>query len=200
MSRLPIQRGFLQFFPPEIMGSHIGTAPAHSTGRSQAMAFRGAVALPGHLGVELDVRFLGDEQAAELKGWIALYKQWRGHLHQGRVWVGEAQGDVVWQAHGDAATTELLLLAYRTQPSSLRYQPAIPLAMLDPTARYRVTLITPEHVPAEALYQGSSPFFVALREPEGVLLDGAWLVHAGLPLPRSKGETAFIVRLQRLED
>ena len=77
LSRVPIQRGFLQFFPPEIMGAHIGTAPAHSTGRSQSMGFRAAVALPGHLGVELDVRKLDDANRAEITHWIAFYKQWR---------------------------------------------------------------------------------------------------------------------------
>jgi alpha-galactosidase len=30
-----------------------------------------------------------------------------------------------------------------------------------------------------------------------VLLDGAWLAEAGLPLPRALAETAFIVRLRR---
>lgn len=196
LSRVAIQRGFLQFFPPEIMGAHIGTAPAHSTGRSQAMAFRGAVALPGHLGVELDVRRLDDRQAAELKGWIALYKQWRGRLHRGRVWLGEVQDQVVWQAHGDA--DELLLLSYRLQPSSQRYPGRIALAMLDEQARYRVKAVTPDALPAGALYHGSAPFFESLRTPDGVVLDGAWLKHAGLALPRSQAETAFIVHLQRL--
>ena len=32
VTRLHIQPGFLQYMPPEVMGSHIGTAPAHSTG------------------------------------------------------------------------------------------------------------------------------------------------------------------------
>ncbi len=36
LSRLAIQRGCLQFFPPEVMGAHVGTAPAHVTGRSQS--------------------------------------------------------------------------------------------------------------------------------------------------------------------
>jgi alpha-galactosidase len=31
-----------------------------------------------------------------------------------------------------------------------------------------------------------------------VVLDGGWLRHAGLPLPRTQAETAFIVRLTRV--
>ncbi|WGG48243.1 alpha-galactosidase [Rugamonas sp. DEMB1] len=200
MSRVAIQRGFLQFFPPEIMGSHIGTAPAHSTGRSQAMAFRGAVALPGHLGVEFDLRLLEAQQRDELQGWIALYKQWRGLLHGGRVWQGEAGDGVLWQLHGDGDGdgADFLLLCYRCQPSALRYQRPAKLPMLDSGARYALSLVTPAGLPPQALYNGSAPFFEALRQPGQVELDGAWLAEEGLPLPRAMAETAFIVRLQRL--
>jgi alpha-galactosidase len=198
LSRVSIQRGFLQFFPPEIMGAHIGTAPAHSTGRSQAMAFRGAVALPGHLGVELDVRHLDEATRSELKGWIALYKRWRDHLHASRVWLCEAGDHVVWQLHGQPTGRDWLLLAYRTAPSSQRYQVTALLPMLEHDARYRVRVVTPEHLPEDQLLQGSAPFFDALRTPQGVVLDGSWLRHAGLPLPRAKAETAFIVHLEKL--
>lgn len=198
MSRVTIQRGFLQFFPPEIMGSHVGTAPAHSTGRSQAMAFRGAVALPGHLGVELDVTRLDDGARRELKGWIALYKHWRGLIHGSRTWLGESGDHVVWQLHADADGAQALLLAYRTAPSSQRYAGTARLPMLRPEARYRLAAVLPDGLPEQALYAGSAPFFDALLRPEGVVLDGAWLMHAGLPLPRALAETAFIVHLERL--
>lgn len=198
LSRVDIQRGFLQFFPPEIMGAHIGTAPAHSTGRSQAMAFRGAVALPGHLGVELDVRHLDDDTRAQLKGWIALYKRWRGLLHGGRVWRGASGDHVVWQVHGDPAGDEFLFLSYRTAPSSQRYPGAAPLPMLDRQARYRLRLVVPDGLPESQLWAGRAPFFDALGTPSGVVMHGDWLRHAGLPLPRALAETAFLVHLQRL--
>ncbi len=198
LSRVDIQRGFLQFFPPEIMGAHIGTAPAHSTGRTQAMAFRGAVALPGHLGVELDVRHLDGSTRAQLKGWIALYKHWRGHLHHSQVWLGDAGDHTVWQMHGTAGGSDFLLLSYRTAPSSQRYMRSVLLPMLQAACRYRLRVVTPEGLPEDQLYCGSAPFFDALRSPDGVVMDGSWLQHAGLPLPRNKAETAFIVHLQRL--
>ncbi len=196
LSRVRIQRGFLQFFPPEIMGAHIGGAPCHSTGRSQSMALRGAVAFPGHLGVELDVRKLDATTKRELAGWIALYKQWRAHVHASRTWQGDAGDHVVWQLHGQADGRDWLFLAYRTEPSTLRYMPAVRLPMLDPHQRYRLRVVTPDALPEGALYYGSSPFFDALRSADGVMVDGDWLRHAGLPLPRAKGETAFIVHLQ----
>jgi alpha-galactosidase len=196
LSRVDIQRGYLQFFPPEIMGAHVGTAPAHTTGRTQAMAFRAAVALPGHLGVELDVRHLDDAARSELKGWIALYKRWRDRLHHGRVWQGELGDGVVWQAHGDTQADEVLLLAYRTRPTTLRYSPVLPLTMLDPAARYKVSEILPDGVPAPHQHS-TAPVFSAMREG-GVEFDGAWLAHSGLPLPRALAETCFFVHLKRV--
>ncbi len=42
------------FFPPEVMGAHIGPAECHSTNRRHAINMRGVTALSGHMGVELD--------------------------------------------------------------------------------------------------------------------------------------------------
>ena len=195
---MDIQRGFLQFFPPEIMGAHVGTAPAHSTGRSQSMAFRAAVALPGHLGVELDARKLSESDAQALRSWITLYKQLRHRLHQGRVWRGTCADSVVWQVHGDEDAADLLLLAYRLRPSDHRYPPQLRLPMLDTSATYRLQELLPEATVRKTGRHDTAPFFDALNTPEGLQVHGAWLAQAGLPLPRAQAETAFIVRLTRL--
>ncbi len=198
MSRVAIQRGCLQFFPPEIMGAHIGTAPAHTTGRTQVLGFRAAVALSGHLGVELDVRGLNEADGHELRGWIELYKNLRGRLHRGQVWLGDVGDGVVWQAHGDADGSEVLLLVFRTLPTNHRYTPALRLPMLDAQARYHVTeVLQPDSDIDFGHHRSTAPFFEALRG-EGLTLDGAWLRHAGLPLPRAVAQTALIVRLQRV--
>lgn len=197
MSRVSIQRGFLQFFPPEIMGAHIGTAPAHSTGRSQSMGFRAAVALPGHLGIELDVRRLDEAARAELAHWVALYKQWRDRLHHGQVWVGDAGDGLVWQAHGDADANELLVLVYRLQPSQNRYSPPVRLAMLDTATRYRVARVLPQGRHDTHWLPNTAPLFTAIEEG-GVEFDGAWLAQQGLPTPQMSAETCYIVHVKRV--
>jgi alpha-galactosidase len=198
LSRVDIQRGFLQFFPPEIMGAHVGTAPAHTTGRTQSMAFRAAVALPGHLGVELDVRHLSDGDSAELKAWINLYKQLRDQLHTGRVWLGQAEDGLLWQAHGDAEANDVVLIVYRPQPSSHRYSPPVLLPMLDIKARYKVRELLPQGTVRQTGRHDTAPFFDAINLPDGAVLDGAWLAQAGLPTPRTRAETTYIVRLQKV--
>ena len=188
VSRVAIQRGFLQFFPPEIMGAHVGAAPAHSTGRSQSMRFRAGVALPGHLGVELDLRQIGDGDRAVLARWIDLYKTWRGRLHTGRVWRGEAGDGLVWQAHGESE--DLLLLVYRLDPTGLRYPPPLRLPMALGDRAYRITRIDPpgrQPPPADSLF--------AEMRAEGAVLSGAWLAEAGLPLPALKAEACVLFRI-----
>ena len=193
LSRVQIQRGLLQFFPPEVIGAHVGSAPAHTTGRSQSLAFAAAVALPGHFGLEFDLRRLGDEARAELAGWIALYKQWRGLLHRGRIWRGEAGDGIVWQAHGDEAAGELLLLVYRVAPTNHRYTPALRLTMVDRGARYLVRQVDT----GARAHWASAPLLDALRG-DGLELHGAWLAEAGLPMPRTQAEVAHLVHLKTL--
>jgi alpha-galactosidase len=162
------------------------------------MAFRAAVALPGHLGVELDVRQLSDADTAELRGWIDVYKQLRDRLHHGRVWLGEGGDGLRWQLHGDEAASDLVLLVLRPQPSSHRYTPTLRLPMLDSAARYRVREVLPASTVRPTGRHHTAPFFDAINTPEGLVLDGAWLAHAGLPMPRTQAETAFLVRLERV--
>jgi alpha-galactosidase len=169
VSRVSIQRGFLQYMPPELMGAHVGASPAHGTGRQQSMDFRAGVALPGHLGVELDIRKLGDWDREQLRTWIATYKKHRDQLHKGKVWQGEAGDGLIWQAHGEA--DDLLLFLYRVDPQSWRHAPAVKLPMLDLARRYSV---------------------------DGVEHDGAWLAAHGLPTPPMKAEQFLLIEVKAL--
>ncbi len=174
VSRSAIQRGFLQFIPPELMGSHVGTSPAHSTGRSQSMDFRAGVALPGHFGVELDLRKVTGDERETLKRWIELYKTHRDQLHSGRVWCDDAGDGLRWQAHGDERA--LLLFLIRTAPISQRHQPQIRLPMADPARRYRLSR------------DGAAD----------IVVDGAWLGRAGFPAPPMQGEEVILYQVLAL--
>jgi alpha-galactosidase len=167
VSRVAIQRGFLQFMPPELMGSHVGASPAHATGRAQSMAFRGAVALPGHFGVELDLRKLCERDRSELAEWISRYKALRARLHGGATWLGEAGDGIVWQAHGTC--DDFILLVTRIDPQSQRHAPVLKLPMVDDALRYNV---------------------------DGRTIDGAWIEHHGLALPPMHAESCLIMEFK----
>lgn len=184
VSRVPIQRAFLAFLPPEIMGAHVGASPSHATGRSQSLGFRAAVAMPGHFGVELDPRELDPEDRAELAEWIAFHKSWRHLLHQQSTWLGEAADGMVWQAVG--TEEEFLLFAIQTGPALNRRPQPLRLPFMGQSGACTVELLRigggakghAAHRPA--LYDGPHTY------------NGSWLAHAGLPLPPLKAESVAI--------
>ncbi len=188
-SRVGIQRGFLAFLPPEVMGSHIGASPAHATGRGQAMGFRAAVAMPGHFGVELDPRALSDADRAELAGWIAFHKQWRGLLHGGSVWLGEGADGLVWQAQG--RDDEFLLFALRSAPAQDRRPQPLRLPFLAEAGACQVELL--RIAGGEGGHAAHRP---ALWDGGAQTFSGSWLAHAGLPLPPLKAESAAIFHVK----
>lgn len=184
VSRVPIQRGFLAFLPPELMGAHVGASPAHATGRSQSLAFRAAVAMPGHFGVELDPRQLGEAERAELAEWIAFHKQWRHLLHGGWTELGQGADGLVWQAAGQA--NEFLLFAIRTAPAQDRRPQPLRLPFLADVRTCTLELLRiagGEHGHAAH----SAPLFAAPAR-----FTGSWLARAGLPLPPLKAESVAV--------
>lgn len=191
-SRVAIQRGALQFMPPELLGAHIGAERSHTTGRSQALAFRAAVALPLHLGVEADVRKLADADRAALARWITLYKHLRGRLHCAPLWLGEAGDGVHWQAHGDAASAVLFI--YRVEPTAQRFSPALTMPWVAPARLYRLRrLCGAAQGPIPGW--GRSALHDALDSEAGALVPGAWLREVGFELPRMTGESALVLEV-----
>ncbi|MDP3551394.1 MAG: alpha-galactosidase [Novosphingobium sp.] len=193
VSRIGIQHGFLSFLPPEVMGSHIGASPAHATGRRHSLGFRAAMAMTGHLGVEMDPRTLSDAERAELADWIAFHKQWRGLLHQGRVWLGEGADGLVWQAQG--RVDEMLLFIIRNAPPQDRRPQPLLLPFAGRDGAWDVQLLR------IAGGQGghaahSAPLFDAMKAAPQVFA-ADWLCANGLPLPPGKAETVTLFHLRK---
>jgi alpha-galactosidase len=194
LSRVDIQRGALAFFPPEVLGAHIGPTPYHTTGRTQLLDFRAGVALPLHLGIELDVRNLDAAQRGQLLRWVDLYKFLRQRTHQGQVWLGECGDHIVWQAHGQP--DNLLVFVTRKTPTSARQSPPLLLPMLDRNAHYAIRRLDPV---GEAVANAGvdSPLHQGLRQGQTVEVHGAWLALSGLPLSRMAGESVHIFEVKK---
>ena len=188
VSRASMQRGFLAFLPPELMGSHVGASPAHATGRTQALGFRAAVAMPGHFGVELDPRRLTENERAELAGWIAFYKDWRHLLHGHQTWQGEGADGLVWQAVGSGQ--EFLLFVPRTAPPLDRRPQPLRLPFLAEAGDVSLRLLRIGGG-TRGYAASSAPLFDRMRETSQSFT-GSWLAHAGLPMPPLKGESVAI--------
>ena len=191
VARVEIQNGCSVFFPPEVMGAHVGPSPDHTTHRSVGMNFRARVATFGHFGLELDLRNTPAEELAELKQHVAAYKRHRLLLHTGR-WHRLAPTEA--GVHGWCVVsgdgTRAVALALRAAGTSLGRAAPIRLAGLDAARVYRVRVAEP----APAHVRASMP------EPEawfgrGVEYRGSVLCEAGLHLPLRWPQTALLLTL-----
>jgi alpha-galactosidase len=192
LSRIAIQRSFLAFMPPELMGSHVGASPAHATGRMQRLGFRAAVAMTGHLGIELDPAKMSDKDRAELAEWIGFYKEWRGLLHSGQVWLGDGGDGLLWQAQGTAE--RFLLFAYQTQPPLRRRPQPVTLPFIA-DGPHRVRLLRSSGM--GGAYRQPAPPLFATMSATGQAFDGSWMRAAGLPMPPLRAEGAVIFLIER---
>ena len=191
LTRIGIQSGFLRFMPPELMGAHIGPERSHTTGRTHTLAFRAAVALFGHLGVEADVRTLDGPARANLAQWIQAYKDWRDVVHHGVLRQGE-QGGLAWVQAVAADQGAALVSLFRRVEEAPRYTPPLKVAGLDHNRRYRLRAL---HLPPVPHSHSTAPVFDALLA--GTLeMSGAQLAELGLPMPPLPPESAVVIGIR----
>lgn len=174
--RVVIQRGFSLFFPPEVMGSHIGPAECHTSGRRVPLATRGAVALAGHLGIEWDIRDLTPAERTQLAALIAQFRadralQQRAETHYLPLDPARAIGWMLLDAETGTARVTILSRSYSQIPLTVKL-PGLPAGR-----DYRLTavdgLTSPTTLPtgvfsAEALAQVG--FLLDSRAPDQAFL------------------------------
>ncbi len=73
--RLKIQYGTSFGYPICAVGSHVSAVPNHQTGRWTPLHTRGAVAMAGTFGYEMDVSKLSPEEKTEIREQIEVYKR-----------------------------------------------------------------------------------------------------------------------------
>jgi len=190
LDRLRIQQGFSLLMPPELMGSHVGAATCHLTGRQHAMAFRAGVAFWGHLGVEMDLSSIDDADKQTLSSLIALHKRHRALLHAGRTLrLERPEGEMGW-AIINHNQTEALFAAVRLHSTVDIFPRRFRFSGLDADAHYRVQLVWPQ-VPDAELGKHSDAI-------QSSPLSGDALGRLGIQLPILAPETLLIYHLERV--
>ena len=194
LERQTIQRGFLRFFPPEIMGAHVGPSPAHVGHRRHTLSFRAATALFGHLGLELDPRALSAEEREELRDWIQTYKRFRDLLHSGRTHLFTMRHDAGRTGHGVVAPDKdaALFAIVQLTASRQRLSPPVRLPGLDPEAVYRLALAGP--LPPHVTFATEGLQALAAGN---LSVPGAALANVGVQIPILPPETVLLLHLQR---
>ena len=193
LERQSIQRGFSIFFPPEVMGAHVGPSRSHTTVRTTSLDLRAMTALFGHMGVEADVRAFEPRELEALRAAIATHKQLRPLLHSSRlVRLASADpGTLAFAVVGEAAAVVSLAQVEtpRTAGVTALRVPGLPAEVL-----YDVRLINPPRRPQAAMKQ-----VPALVRGETVQASGQWLAHAGLPTPILRAGEIAVFHLTRSE-
>jgi len=191
LERQHIQRWTQQLIPPELLGTHVGPPTAHTTGRTQDLAFRAATAFFGHLGIEWDIDAAGEADQASLTQLIADHKRLRSLLHTGTV-VNADHPDPAATVHGVVATDRsAAVFCYAQLTMSLPEIPAPAILVgLDPDRTYRVVPLMP--VGPSALVERVPPPWLSAGE---VTLTGRMLSTVGLPMPVLRPEQALLLEV-----
>lgn len=189
--RVRIQRWASLIAPLEAIGAHVGPSPNPITGRQLPMQFRAAVAVFGHMGMELDPAKLSPEERETLRATVGHYKAHRALLHSGRLqrWCSDdgVEGAIVLADDG----TEALALALRLDASPAAQAAPLCLPGLERGADYSVHLLPSWPQPA-AKYLADADAWRASRR-----FSGEALMQVGLALPFSAPHTAWLLALRR---
>ncbi len=191
LERQAIQRWTGLLLPPELIGAHVASAHSHTTGRTHTLGFRVATALFGHLGLELDLTVLSDEERGHLREAIAVHQRFRPLLHAGTT----VRLDTVPSgslAHGVVAPDRSeALFAYVQLTSLATHSPGrLRLAGLDPERPYRAEVVTLAGGPSA--HDIAGPAWIRAG---GVRLTGATLMTVGIQLPVLHPEQALVIHL-----
>ena len=193
IERQSIQRAFSIFFPPEVMGAHVGPAASHTTARTASLDLRAMTAFFGHLGIEADVRAFSAPEIEALTRAVALHKAHRATLHGGRLVRQESPdpGALAFMVLGGAEA-----LASIAQVETPPHAAPTPLRLvgLEADARYAVRLLNPPSRPRASMK--ATP---GLVRGETLTASGRLIEHIGLPLPILRAGEIAVFHLVRLE-
>jgi alpha-galactosidase len=188
LERQQIQRYTQLLLPPELIGTHVGSAVAHTTHRSHTLTFRAITALWGHMGIEWDLTKASEAELDALAGWVALHKELRPLLHTGRVVVGGHPDPAIWIGGVVAQDGSDAVIGVVTVGRSVTWPPGrIRLPGLEPDRTYRLEPIAWDHERHAA--DTTPPWW-----RRGVRLTGRALAGAGVQLPMLFPEEAVLIR------
>ena len=198
VERLQIERWTRMLIPPELIGSHLGAERSHTTSRRTDLSFRLIVALTAHTGIEWDLQEADEDELEAVARWSAVYRELRGLIHSGRIVNADLSDDATVLTGIVAGDSSRAIYTWARLVTSAPGQSGrVRFPGLDPDAHYRVR-IRDEFGPASR-HQSADPSWIsAALSPEGIVLPGAVLAVAGVPMPTLNPQQAMLFDLARL--
>ncbi len=99
VNRLNIQYGTSFGYPVSVTGAHVSAVPNHQTGRVTPFATRGAVAMAGTFGYELDITKLSEDEKKQIPAQIARFHKYYDLIQGGDYYRLSSPEDpcIIWQ-------------------------------------------------------------------------------------------------------
>lgn len=195
VERLRIQWGFSHFFPPEVMGAHVGPAWSHTSGRGLSIGFRALIAMPGHFGIEDDLTRMSDAELDVLADAVERYKEDRDIWHRGRFFRLQTVDpgiNGVMAVTTDQRHARLVVAALDRPDASL--PPRMRLPGLLPGQTYRIRI----QYSSEAVDRANRRFDNLLAT-DGLMLSGEVLAVVGLSLPILYAQSGIAIAIDAAE-
>ncbi len=186
LERVRIQRWSGLVFPLAVLGAHVGPSPNPITGRRLAMDFRAKLAMFGHFGVEADPGRLDAHERESLSRHIALYKEHRAFLHDGKFSAWTTPDGVTCLCVTGWDQARMLALLLQTDMATGAEPQPVMLPTLSRDRMYHVRALDP-----------LPPAARRLADPQawrlGAEMSGAALAQTGLRLPLIDPCVAWLV-------
>ncbi|TQV67745.1 alpha-galactosidase [Exilibacterium tricleocarpae] len=190
-----IQYGYSLFFPPEVMGAHIGEQLAHTTGRMTSVDYRCATALVGHMGIEADIDRLPAGEEEVIKRYFALYKSYRSLIASGRKHYLDTGSENLCAFTLVSPGREWALLSVSRLETDLQVlADPVRLYGLADEVEYRLRLINPEVVAA-----ADTKTSMLLSEGADIQCAGILLRCAGIQLPVIRAQTTLLLDIRAVD-
>ena len=187
--RLSIQYGSSFAYPVSTVGAHVSASPNHQTGRHTPINTRGIVAMSGTFGYELDPTRLSEEDRAEIREQIGLFKTFYDLIQNGRYYRLTDIGKCYYEAWSfvteDKSKALLNLVITNPQPNPTLIN--IRFKGLDAGASYRISYRTRVDEKRRFGFFGN-PSAREDYENDSRLYKGSALMNGGYTLPWIMGD------------
>ena len=177
LERARIQRAAATFLPASVMGSHVGPAQCHTSGRILSLSFRAWVATQGHFGFEMDPRELTAPDTEKLREITQWWKDNRDWLMDADVLrITSADTAVLAGLHLSRDASRFALFVNKIATSAQISPRPLRLEGLDATKDYTISWVNAAECPT--LSRGAP-----LMKDGVARLNGGYLLNHGLVLP-----------------